>query len=173
MEVSGQLNAPAALRLGKELLLPIGYDSGWTPEPVWARWCGEKFPAPIGTRTLPIIQPVAQRYTTELPRLEYEVVDTISLPIGLGPLSEEWPTDLYMTWPTVLAPMAQCSVSNRSVETPHLTDSEVRTRYVLNKKRNWNSSTATIFINPPPRPDRPLGPPSLLNNAYRELLPRG
>jgi hypothetical protein len=37
---------------------------GGEPEPVWTQWW-EKFPAPTGIRTppLPIIQPVAQRYT--------------------------------------------------------------------------------------------------------------
>jgi hypothetical protein len=66
--MSGQLHAPAALPPGKEHLVPIGYGAGWAPEPVWTLWWREKFPAPGGTRT-PIIQPVAQRYTTELSRL--------------------------------------------------------------------------------------------------------
>jgi len=35
MEVSGQLHAPAALPSGKDPLLPIVYEAGWDPEPVW------------------------------------------------------------------------------------------------------------------------------------------
>jgi hypothetical protein len=37
MEVSGQLHAPAALSL-----VPIGYEAGWAPEPIWTLWRGEK-----------------------------------------------------------------------------------------------------------------------------------
>jgi len=33
MEESGQLNDPAALPPGKELLVPIGEEAGWSPEP--------------------------------------------------------------------------------------------------------------------------------------------
>jgi hypothetical protein len=33
MEVSGQLNP-----LGKEPPVPIGYEAGWDPEPVWTTW---------------------------------------------------------------------------------------------------------------------------------------
>jgi hypothetical protein len=32
--MSGQLQAPAALHSGKELLLLIGQEVGWAPEPV-------------------------------------------------------------------------------------------------------------------------------------------
>jgi len=48
--VSGKLHAPAALPLGKELPVPIGYEGGWVPEPVWMRWWREKFPDPAGNR---------------------------------------------------------------------------------------------------------------------------
>jgi hypothetical protein len=37
MGVSGQFYAPAALPPGKEPLVLIGYEAGWTPEPVWMR----------------------------------------------------------------------------------------------------------------------------------------
>jgi hypothetical protein len=32
---SGQLHAAVALPPGKEPLVPIGYEAGWAPEPVW------------------------------------------------------------------------------------------------------------------------------------------
>jgi hypothetical protein len=36
MEVSGQLHAPEALpRGGAEQQVPIAYETGWVPEPVW------------------------------------------------------------------------------------------------------------------------------------------
>jgi hypothetical protein len=38
MEVSGQLNAPGTLPLGKEHLVPIEYEAGLAPEPVWTQW---------------------------------------------------------------------------------------------------------------------------------------
>jgi hypothetical protein len=33
MEVSSQLHVPAALSLGNKLLVIIGYEAGWAPEP--------------------------------------------------------------------------------------------------------------------------------------------
>jgi hypothetical protein len=48
MEVSGQLQAPAALPPGKEPPVPFGEEAGWAPEPVWTQWWREKFPAPAG-----------------------------------------------------------------------------------------------------------------------------
>jgi hypothetical protein len=35
MEVSGQLHTLAALPPGKEPSVPLGYEAGWAPEPVW------------------------------------------------------------------------------------------------------------------------------------------
>jgi hypothetical protein len=61
MEVSGQLHTPAALLLGKEHPVPIGYEAGCAPEPVWTLWSREKSLAPAGNRT-PAFQPVAHRY---------------------------------------------------------------------------------------------------------------
>jgi hypothetical protein len=40
--MSGQLQAPAALPPGKEFPVPIGYESGWDPELVWALCRREK-----------------------------------------------------------------------------------------------------------------------------------
>jgi hypothetical protein len=37
MDVSGQLHAPAALPIGKELLILIGYEAVRAPEPVWTQ----------------------------------------------------------------------------------------------------------------------------------------
>jgi hypothetical protein len=65
MEVSGQLHAPAALLPEKQLLVPIAQEAGWAPELLWMQWWEEKFPAHARPRT-PIIQTIAQRYTTEL-----------------------------------------------------------------------------------------------------------
>jgi len=36
--VSGQLHDPVTLPLGKETLIPPGYEAGWAPEPIWTRW---------------------------------------------------------------------------------------------------------------------------------------
>jgi hypothetical protein len=51
MEMSGQLQALAALPSGKEDLVTTGEEVGWAPEPVWTRWWREKLPASTGTRT--------------------------------------------------------------------------------------------------------------------------
>jgi hypothetical protein len=39
--INGQSHDPAVFPLGKGLLLPIGREAGWAPEPVWIRWRGE------------------------------------------------------------------------------------------------------------------------------------
>jgi hypothetical protein len=38
LEVSSQLQGPAALPPRKEPPVPTGYEVGWTPEPVWTTW---------------------------------------------------------------------------------------------------------------------------------------
>jgi len=64
MEVSGQLHAPAALTPGKETLVPIGYETGWVPSRS-GRGGEDKNSQPLPGFDSPIIQPVAQRYSTE------------------------------------------------------------------------------------------------------------
>jgi len=34
----GQFHVPAALPPGEESLVPIGYEAGWAPKPVWKQW---------------------------------------------------------------------------------------------------------------------------------------
>jgi hypothetical protein len=62
MVVSGQLHAPAASPPGKEPPVPIVYEAGWAPEPVWTLRSGEKSLAPAGNQ-IPAVQLVACRYT--------------------------------------------------------------------------------------------------------------
>jgi hypothetical protein len=68
MEVSGQLHAPAALPPGKETLLPICRRLGG-PQSRSGYGGEEKNSHPLPGLETPIIQPVAQSYTTELARL--------------------------------------------------------------------------------------------------------
>jgi hypothetical protein len=42
MEVSRQLHASATLRSRKEPQVPIEYEAGWAPEPVWMLWRRKK-----------------------------------------------------------------------------------------------------------------------------------
>jgi len=42
--VSGQFHAPATLSPGKEHLVPIGKEAGWTPEPLCTQWQRGKIP---------------------------------------------------------------------------------------------------------------------------------
>jgi hypothetical protein len=65
MEVSCKLHAPAALPPEKEPLVPTGQEAEWASEPVWTQWRGENSQYLPGLEP-PTIQPVAQRYTTEL-----------------------------------------------------------------------------------------------------------
>jgi hypothetical protein len=62
--VSGQLHTPATLPPGKEPPVPIGYEAGRAPEPVWVTWRIENSwpycdldPDPL------VIQPLASYYT--------------------------------------------------------------------------------------------------------------
>jgi hypothetical protein len=67
--VSGQLYAPAALPPGEEPPVPIGYEAGWAPEPVWTLWSREKSIAPAGDWT-PAAQPTElSPLTTRFQRL--------------------------------------------------------------------------------------------------------
>jgi hypothetical protein len=66
MEVSGQFHAPAALPPGKDpLVVPIGFEAEWAPEPFLDAVVMRKIPIPRRESNLrtSIIQPVAQRYT--------------------------------------------------------------------------------------------------------------
>jgi hypothetical protein len=50
LEMSDQLNAPAALAPWKEPLVAVGYEAGWAPEPVRKSWRVENLTL-SGTRT--------------------------------------------------------------------------------------------------------------------------
>jgi hypothetical protein len=65
MEVSGRRQGPAALPPGKVLLIPMGKEAVWAHSRS-GRGGEEKNSQPLPGLELPIIQPVAQRYTTEL-----------------------------------------------------------------------------------------------------------
>jgi hypothetical protein len=67
MEVSGQLHAPAALPPGKETLVPTDGRLG-RPQSRSRRGGDEKNSQHLPGLEPPIIQPAAQRYTTELSR---------------------------------------------------------------------------------------------------------
>jgi hypothetical protein len=58
----GQLHAPVALLPGREPSVPIGYEAGLTPEPVWKLWRKEKFLVPTENLT-PTVRLVARWYT--------------------------------------------------------------------------------------------------------------
>jgi hypothetical protein len=51
MKVGGKLHSLAALFLGKEPPVPIGYEAGWVPEPLWTLARREKSLVPAGNRT--------------------------------------------------------------------------------------------------------------------------
>jgi hypothetical protein len=81
MEVSGQLQAPAALPPGKEPL-----EAGWAPEPVWTQWWREKFPAPVGTQTPdhPVHSPVLYHWAVFfLHKFAYFRTDFLSLTLAI------------------------------------------------------------------------------------------
>jgi hypothetical protein len=61
MEVSGELHAPPALPPRKERSVPIAYDAGWAPEPVWRLWRREKYIGPVGNQTSSV-KSVVRRY---------------------------------------------------------------------------------------------------------------
>jgi hypothetical protein len=62
-EVSGQLHAPAALPPEKEPPVPIRYEVGWVPEPVWTMWRRKNSWLYRDSNSDPsVVQPVASRY---------------------------------------------------------------------------------------------------------------
>jgi hypothetical protein len=63
LEVSHQLHNPGALVPEKEPPILIGQEAGWTPEPFWTTWRGEKScPERDSNPDLSAVQPVASRY---------------------------------------------------------------------------------------------------------------
>jgi hypothetical protein len=52
---------PCHFTLGKEIPVPIGYEAGWAPEPVWTLWRREQS-CNVGNRTR-VVQLLARRYT--------------------------------------------------------------------------------------------------------------
>jgi hypothetical protein len=69
VEVSGQLHILAALPPGKEPLVPTGQEVGGGLRSQSGRGGEEKNSEPLSGLEPPLIQVVAQRYTTELSRL--------------------------------------------------------------------------------------------------------
>jgi hypothetical protein len=62
--MSGQFHAPAALSPGKEPPVPIGYEVGWTPEPVWTTWRSKNSSPHRDSNSDPlVVKAVASRYT--------------------------------------------------------------------------------------------------------------
>jgi hypothetical protein len=106
MEVSGQLHAPTYLSSRIEPPVPIGWEAGWGPEPVWMLWWKEKSFAPAGNR-IPIVYPrdgeFTGRITAHIKRLRFNpgavnvgfVKDEVAL--GQGFLLE-LPFPLPITW---------------------------------------------------------------------------
>jgi hypothetical protein len=66
LEVNGQLHASTTLPLGKEPPVPIGWEAGWTPEPVWTTW--RKFMTLPGLELRPFSRPARSH---SLYRLRY------------------------------------------------------------------------------------------------------
>jgi hypothetical protein len=62
--MSGQLNVPAALTQGKEPPVPIGWEVGWAPEPVWTMWRRENSWSHRDSNSdSSVVHPVGSRYT--------------------------------------------------------------------------------------------------------------
>jgi hypothetical protein len=78
MAVSGHVHPPAALLPGKEALVPIGWEAGWAPEPVWTLW-RRKISCPCRESNLGR-EPIARR-NTELERHNLYSPPTIILVI--------------------------------------------------------------------------------------------
>jgi hypothetical protein len=84
LKVSRQLHAPAALSPRKKPPVPIGYEAGWTPEPVWTVWRSENsWPHRDSNSDLSVVQPVASRYTDyAIPAPSPNIIRTIKSRIG-------------------------------------------------------------------------------------------
>jgi hypothetical protein len=82
--VSGQIHAPAALPPGKEPPVPIGYEVGWTPEPVYTTWRSENSCPHRDSNSDPsAVQPVVNRYPGSLANV-YALLNCIAILIELS-----------------------------------------------------------------------------------------
>jgi hypothetical protein len=64
LEMSSQVYAPAALPPKKEPPVPIGWEVGWAPEPVWTTWRREDSWSYLDSNSNPsLVQRVASRFT--------------------------------------------------------------------------------------------------------------
>jgi hypothetical protein len=100
MEVSGQFHAPAALSPGKILWYPLDWRLGGAQSRS-GRGGEEKNSQPLPELEPPIIQPVAQCYTTELSRLlitrEYKILVGVSKwKRSLGRRMHKWKDNIEM-----------------------------------------------------------------------------
>jgi hypothetical protein len=87
LKVNVQLHASVTLPLGKEHLVSIWYEVGWTPEPVWTTWRSENsWPYRDSNSNSSVVQPVTSRYidcSIPAPNLTY-----LSVCISKG--SDSW-----------------------------------------------------------------------------------
>jgi hypothetical protein len=68
--VSGQLNATAALPLGKEPLVPNVVEVVWAPEPVWTIWKSENSWPYRNLNPDPLVaKPIVSRYTNYIKKI--------------------------------------------------------------------------------------------------------
>jgi hypothetical protein len=97
MEVSGQLQAPATLTQGKSLCYPLDGRLN-VPQSRSGRGDEEKNSQPLPGLEPPIIQPVAQRYTTELScftcYVQHELKHSKQLTLMVGTDGDIWKRQL-------------------------------------------------------------------------------
>jgi hypothetical protein len=67
LEVRGQLHGPSALSPRKELSVPIDWNAGWAPEPVWTTWRGEIIFPLLRIESKPLSRPACSRSVYGLP----------------------------------------------------------------------------------------------------------
>jgi hypothetical protein len=155
MEVSGQLQAPAALPPGIDPPHQVPLDRKLGGSQIRFGLGGEEknFHPQPGLEP-PIIQPIAQRYTAEPCRLS--LLATLSLVERTGLTSGRLPTLVLML--LFLDQMGYTKPSARVFGTAGV---------LIMYSRGWE------FFSSPPRPELLWGPPSLLSKGYRGFFPWG
>jgi hypothetical protein len=104
MEVNGHLHSLAALPPGKEILIPICYEAGWTTEPVLDAVEKRKFPSPCwdSNPPHPARSPALYHWAIPAPRVYIHICNKLtSTPLRYGKSQRTYLENISVLWSVI------------------------------------------------------------------------